>query len=47
MTIEKAKSFYDEVHKTDKWTFSEGRSKKITCKNISQHKYCLIIQNIW
>ena len=28
MMIEKAKSFYDEVRKTDKWTFSESRSKK-------------------
>lgn len=29
MTIEKAKFFYDEVHKTDKLTFSEDRSKKL------------------
>ena len=24
-----------------------GQKQKITGKNISQHKYCLIIQNIW
>lgn len=29
MTIEKAKSFYDEVPKTDKLSFSEDRSKKL------------------
>jgi len=29
MMIEKAKSFYDEMGKTEKWTFSEGSSKKL------------------
>jgi hypothetical protein len=45
MMIEKARPCYDEMSKTEKWTFSEG-SSKVTCKNISQHRYCLIIQNI-
>jgi V8-like Glu-specific endopeptidase len=29
MMIEKAKSFYDEMSKTEKWTFSEGSTKKL------------------
>jgi hypothetical protein len=29
MMIEKAKTFYDEMGKTEKWTFSEGSSKKL------------------
>jgi hypothetical protein len=46
MMIEKAKSFYDEMSKTEKWTLSEGSSKILPVRTLSQQRYCLIIQNI-
>lgn len=43
MMTEKAKSFYDEIKISDKFTFSESWLHKITCKNVVQYRYCLII----
>jgi glycine cleavage system H lipoate-binding protein len=43
MIIEKAKSLYDEMKVCDKSTFSESWLHKITCKNLDQYRYLLII----
>jgi hypothetical protein len=43
MIIEKATSFYDEMKVCAKCTFSESWLHKITCKNLHQYRYLLII----
>jgi hypothetical protein len=40
--IEKAKSVYDEMEITDKYTFFKGSNKKLTVR----YRYCLTTQNI-
>jgi hypothetical protein len=43
MTIEKAMSCYDKTEVCDKCTFSECWLHTITCKNLDQYRYHLII----